>query len=261
MMKKAIALLAALMMVAVSAAALGEDDLLSKIRERGTVVIGTEGNWSPWTYHDENDTLTGFDIEVGKLIADYIGVTPDYREAPWGSLLTGVETGVFDLICNGVGYTLPRAESVAFSTPYFYEEAALVVRADIDDIHTVADLAGRITTNSPGSTYADMAIEAGGTVEYVDTLGETMAMLEQGRAEATINALSSVEDYLQEHPDAKIKIVQKMPGAPICIPMEKGERSETLLAAVNEALEKARQDGTLSELSMKYFGKDQTKAE
>ena len=172
-----------------------------------------------------------------------------------------METGVFDVICNGVGYKKERAESVAFSEPYLYEEAALVVRADNEDIHSVADLAGKKTSNSPGSTYESMAAEAGATVEYVDTLGETMAMLEQGRVDATLNALSSVEDYLREHPDAKIKIVEKMPGAPICIPMEKGDRSQTLLAAVNEALEKARQDGTLSELSMKYFGKDLTKAE
>ena len=260
-MKKLFALLMALMMLLGSAAALAEDDLLTKIQERGTIVIGTEGNWSPWTYHDDNDVLTGFDIEVGKLIADYIGVTPDYKEAPWGSLLTGVETGVFDVICNGVGYKKERVESVAFSEPYLYEEAALVVRADNEDIHSVADLAGKKTSNSPGSTYESMAAEAGATVEYVDTLGETMAMLEQGRVDATLNALSSVEDYLREHPDAKIKIVEKMPGAPICIPMEKGDRSQTLLAAVNEALEKARQDGTLSELSMKYFGKDLTKAE
>ena len=256
MMRKILAVLAALMLLAVSAAADG--DLLSEIQERGTLIVVTEGCWSPWTYHDENDQLTGFDIEIAMLIAKELGVEADIQEVPWESILAGVETGRFDIACNGVGYTEERAQKFTFSTPYVYTEAVLVVRGDNEDIHTLDDLKGKKTSNSPNSTYADKAISYGASVEYVDTIGETMMMVENGRVDATINAKGSVDDYLREHPDANIKVVQVFAGEPVCFPVRKGENTETLIAKVNEILEKARQDGTLAALSIKYFGVDLT---
>ena len=259
-MKKILAVLAVLMLMTVSFAATASADQLDTIKERGVLIIATEGNWSPWTYHDNNGVLTGFDIEIGKLIADSLGVQPDYEEVPWESILAGVDQNRFDLACNGVGYTEERAGKFTFSDPYVYTEAVLVVRKDNDDINTMEDLKGKTTSNSPNSTYAMRAEELGATVQYVDTLGETMMMLEQGRVDATINAKGSVEDYLREHPDANIKIVQTVAGEPVCIPVRKGADTETLSAAVNEILAKAREDGTLSDLSKKYFGTDLTKA-
>ena len=244
-MKKICAFLMILVIMAISLAAAAEGDLLQQIQERGRLIIATEGNWSPWTYHDENDKLTGFDIEVGTLIAESLGVAPDFKEAAWDAILTGVDNRVFDIACNGVGYT----------------EVALVVRKDNEDIHTFEDLAGKKTANSPNSTYAQRAKAVGAEVTYVDTLGETMALLTQGRVDATINAKDSVNDYLSEHPDANIKIVLTVPGEKVCYPMKKGGETDTLVAAVNEALAKAREDGTLATLSVKYFGQDLTNPE
>ena len=258
-MKKLTALLLALLMLAASAAM--ADSALEQIQAKGTLVIATEGCWSPWTYHDENDTLTGFDIEIGALIAEGIGVKAEFREVPWESILAGVETGTFDIACNGVGYTEERAQKFDFTTPYVYTEAVLVVRKDNEDIKSLDDLKGKKTSNSPNSTYAMKAEEMGATVDYVDTLGETMMMVIDGRVDATINAKGSVDDYLGEHPDANIKIVQVFAGEPVCYPIKKGADSETLLNAINGILEGLRQDGTLSALSVKYFGEDLTKAQ
>ena len=260
-MKRICAFLMILVIMAISLAAAAEGDLLQQIQERGRLIIATEGNWSPWTYHDENDKLTGFDIEVGTLIAESLGVAPDFKEAAWDAILTGVDNRVFDIACNGVGYTEERAESYAFSDPYVYTEVALVVRKDNEDIHTFEDLAGKKTANSPNSTYAQRAEAVGAEVTYVDTLGETMALLTQGRVDATINAKDSVNDYLSEHPDASIKIVLTVPGEKVCYPMKKGGETDTLVAAVNDALAKAREDGTLAALSVKYFGQDLTNPE
>jgi cystine transport system substrate-binding protein len=187
-------------------------------------------------------------------------VKPEFHEVPWESILVGVEQSVFDIACNGVGYTEERAQKFSFSDPYLYTEAVLVVRGDNTSIHTLADLKGRKTSNSPNSTYAQLAESYGATVDYVDTLGETMMMIEQGRVDATINAKGSVDSYLEEHPDANIKIVQTVAGEPVCYPIRKGEQTEALLSAINAFLSQARADGTLSNLSIKYFGTDLTKA-
>ena len=245
-MKKLFSVLLALALLLTAVSALADGDLLSDIQSRGYITIATEGNWSPWTYHDENDELVGLDVEIGKLIADALGVEARFSEAAWDSLLVGVDTGVFDIVCNGVGYTEERAKKYTFSDPYVYMNKVLVVGADNEEIKTVEDLKGRTSANSASSTYAALAEQYGATVTYVDTLGETMAMLEQGRVDATINAQVSIQDYLREHPEAKIKVVQVLAGDPVVFPVKKGASTETLIAAINSSLDAARHDGRLA---------------
>ena len=234
-------------------------DLLARIRERGTIIVATEGDWSPWTYHDDADALTGFDVELAALIAEGLGVTVEYAETDWDAILAGVEAGRFDIACNGVDWTEERAEKYTFSTPYLYMQEVLVVRADNEDIHGLEDLAGRTTANSPNSTYADDAIAAGAEVTYVNTLNETIQVLLQGRVDATLNAKVSIEDYLREHPDAAIKIVYESEGTSVCIPAPKGEDSASLMEAIDAILQGLRDDGRLAALSEKYFGGDLTR--
>lgn len=259
-MKKWTALVLAMAVFLGSMAAVAEGDLLSSIKERGKLIIATEGNWSPWTYHDEKtNELTGLDVEIGKLIAEGLGVEAEFAETAWDSILAGVESGRFDIACNGVGYTEKRAEKYDFSTPYVYTHKVLVTRSDNEEIKSVEDLAGKKTSNSASSTYAALAEAYGAVNTPVDTLGETIALLTQGRVDATINAQVSIEDYLREHPDANIKIVEVMAGDPVAFPVKKGETG--FVSAVNEILQAAREDGRLAAISMKYFGLDLTKAD
>ena len=257
-MKKIWSAILVLAVLLTAASALAEGDLLAQIRQRGTLVIATEGNWSPWTYHDETGRLVGLDVEIGALIAEGLGVTPVFLETDWDAILAGVDSGRFDIACNGVGYTATRAEKYSFSTPYVYTHKVLVVASNNEDIKTIEDLKGRTTSNSPNSTYALRAEQMGASVVYVDTLGETMSMVAQGRVDATINAKGSVDDYLSEHPEAPIKIVLTVPGAPVCYPVRKADDTASLVEAINAILAQAREDGTLSELSIKYFGADLT---
>ena len=261
-MKKLIAWTLALVMAAAAGMALADgEDTLAKIKEKGTLTIAMEGVWQPWTYHDETGALTGFDVEVGALIAEGLGVQPEYVETAWDGILAGVDSGRFDIACNGVGFTEKRAESYNFSDIYVYTQMVLVVRDDNEDIQSIEDLNGRKTANSPNSTYADTALAAGAEVVYVDTLGETMEMLQQGRVDATLNDRDSVDSYLAEHPEAKIKIAVTVAGEPVAIPMKKGAESEALKAEIDRVLQEARENGKLAELSIKYFGTDLTVAE
>ena len=259
-MKKIIAI-AMLLVFALSAMAVAEEnDLLSQIKNRGTLVIATEGNWQPWTYHDENDVLTGFDVEIGTLLAEGLGVQPEFQETAWDAILAGVDAGRFDIACNGVGYTEARAEKYSFSTPYVYTQIVLVVKNDNDAINTVEDLNGKTTANTASSTFAAIGEQYGATVTPVDSLTETIMLVEQGRVDATINAKGSIDDYLAQHPEANIRIAQILPqGEPVAYPVRKGEDTRTLLAAIDDILEGLRQDGTLAALSEKYFGVDLTR--
>lgn len=239
-------------------AAAQEKDVLAKIRERGSLVIAMEGVWQPWTYHDADGKLTGVDVEVGQLLADGLGVKAEFVETEWGGILAGVDSGRFDIACNGVGYTEKRAEAYNFTDVYIYSQMVMVVREDNEDIRELADLKDKKTANSANSTYATVAEKNGATVTYVDTLGETMELLAEGRVDATLNDKDSVESYLKEHPEAKVKIVLTVAGEPVAVPMKKGPETDSLKAELDKILAEARKNGKLAEISNKYFGMDLT---
>ena len=237
------------------------DDLLSAIKERGYITVAMEGTWAPWTYHDEDDNLVGFDVEVAKAVADELGVDVQYQEGEWDGLLAGVQSGRYDIMVNGVGYTEERAQAYTFSDPYCYNKTALIVRGDNEDIKSLEDLDGKTTCNSANSTYQLIAEEYGANVLDVETLDGTLEMVLAGtdRADATLNAEASFLDYMNAHPDENLKIVDYYPESEkVCIIMPKGDSSDSLKEAINSAIEKLRADGTLSELSNKYFGGDIT---
>lgn len=240
-----------------SAASTGAADQLAAIQANGKLVVALEGAWQPWSYHDESDTLVGYDVEVSRAIAEKLGVEPEYVESDWDSLFAGLDAGRFDIVCNGVEVTDERAKTYDFTVPYGYIHTALAVRKDNEDIKSFEDLKGKTTANSLASTYMELAESYGATVQGIDTLEETIQLLTAGRIDATLNADVSFYDYLNVHPDADFKLVAQTEDAShVAIPVRKGDDSASLLEAINTAIEELRADGTLKALGEKYFGQD-----
>jgi len=240
-----------------SAASTGAGDQLAAIQANGKLVVALEGAWQPWSYHDESDTLVGYDVEVSRAIAEKLGVEPEYVESDWDSLFAGLDAGRFDIVCNGVEVTDERTKTYDFTTPYGYIHTALAVRKDNEDIKSFEDLKGKTTANSLASTYMELAESYGATVQGIDTLEETIQLLTAGRIDATLNADVSFYDYLNVHPDADFKLVAQTEDAShVAIPVHKGDDSASLLEAINTAIEELRADGTLKALGEKYFGQD-----
>ena len=263
-MKRMIAVVLAVFMLAsvltMAVSAKGSDDLLKTIQKRGTIIVGLEGDWAPWSYVDENDELTGYDVEVAKAIADKLGVEIQIVPGEWDGLFAGMDAGRYDMVVNGVEVTEERADKYDFSTPYAYIRTALIVKGDNDSIKTFEDLKGKKTANSIASTYMNLAESYGATCYGVSTLDETLTMVLQGRVDATLNAIVSFTDYMAQHPDSNLKVVATTEDASnVAIPMRKGDETASLREAVNKAIDELREDGTLSELSTRFFGEDISK--
>ena len=262
MKKKVLAILLCMVMAVLCLAGAGyadEKDLLAKIREKGTITVAMEGNWAPWTFEDKDGNLVGFEVEVSSAVAEKLGVKAEYVTGEWDGLLAGVQAGRYDLMANGVGYTQERAQAYYYSDFYAYNRTVLVVRGDNEEIRTMEDLKGKTTCNSANSTYQLIAEKYGAAVKDVESLDGTIEELLAGRVDATLNAEVSINDYLKEQPDANIKIVAYDDDVEcVGMIMPYGESSQSLRDAINKALKELSEDGTLTEISEKYFGMDIT---
>lgn len=233
-------------------------DLLATIQDRGEMVFATEGTWSPWTFHNEADELTGFDIEVARAIAAELGVEATFAEGEWDGLLAGLDSGRFDTMANGVSVTPEREEQYDFTEPYAYNRIVVITTAD-SDIASMEDLDGKRTANTLGSSYATLAESFGATNTGVDDFNQTIELLQQGRIDATLNDEVVFYDYMNAHPDAPLKIAAENSEAThVAFPLRKGAETEALREAMNEAIDTLRENGTLGELSQEFFGIDIT---
>ena len=105
-----------------------------------------------------------------------------------------------------------------------------------------------------------MGEEYGATTKYITTFADTIQLLQRGDADCTINSLSVFNDYIREKGDnAGIKIVDETEPEKTVVASCKGDYSKTLIEEVNKIIEELREDGSLAELSNKYFGYDATK--
>ncbi|MDD3412047.1 MAG: transporter substrate-binding domain-containing protein [Eubacteriales bacterium] len=260
MNKKILAILTALILtLSMTMAACAEegDHLLARIQQKGEIVVATEGMWAPWTFHDEQDQLVGFDVEVAQQIAAKLGVKATFVECEWDSIFAGLDAKRYDMAANGVEITDERAEKYDFTTPYGYIRTALIVRGDNADINAFEDLAGKKTANSIASTYMTLAESYGAEAVGVDTLDQTIDMVLSGRVDATLNAEVSFYDYMRVHPDANLRVVALTEEASrVSIPVRKGDDTASLLQAINQAIDELSESGELSRISEKYFGSD-----
>ncbi len=235
------------------------DDLLNEIKERGYIIVGTEGTWSPYTYHDDNDELVGFDVEVAKYIADYIGVDVQYSETVWGSMFASLDAGQIDVVINSVSYSDERAEKYDFSEPYNYSQYAFLALKDNDEVNTLEDAKGKTAANDPTSSIGKYAEDNGAILDEVGEAAQAVSEVRNGRADLSFGTTVGFADYLKQHPEDEevFKVVVTSDPEPNAyIPVVKG--NEELVKVINEALAQAREDGTLSALALKYFDIDTT---
>ena len=225
------------------------------ILDAGVLKVGTEGTYKPFTYHDESDTLCGYDVEVAKMIGDKMGVETEYSEITWEGLLTSLDTGTVDLVLNQVGVTPERQEKYDFSDPYLYSYIALITVEDNEEITDWESAEGKKTSLNVSSNYAGIAEQYGMEITASDTFSKDIELLLAGRTDCVINNTIAFNDYLAQKPDTPIKIVavQETPDT-VAIPIPKG--NEDLVEAVNKAIAELSEEGTLTELSEKYLGKD-----
>ncbi|WP_123042699.1 amino acid ABC transporter substrate-binding protein [Cohnella candidum] len=241
-----------------ASASAGGKTLLDTIKANGKIRIGTEGTYAPFTFHDKDGKLTGFDVEIAQEVSKRLGVEPEFIETKWDGMFAGLDAKRFDTVANEVSIRDDRKEKYDFSNPYIVSKAVLIVHQDNNDIKKLADLKGKKAGQSLTSNLTDIAKANGAEIVQTEGFNQAIELLLSKRIDATVNDGLSFLDFKKQKPDAPIKIVDETSDAShSAFLFNKG--NPELIEAVNKALDEMKSDGTYLKISEKYFGADVSK--
>ncbi|MCZ2402609.1 amino acid ABC transporter substrate-binding protein [Paenarthrobacter sp. Z7-10] len=237
----------------------GADTSLSDVQSKGELVVATEGTYKPFTYHEGGSgSLTGYDVEIAKAVAAKLGVKATFRETQFDGIFAGLEAKRFDMIANQISINPERSAKYDFSTPYTISPGVIVTKADDNSITSFDSLKGKTTAQSLTSNYYKLAQQSGANVQAVEGWAQAIALLRQGRVDAVVNDKLTYLDYTKTNPNAGLKIAAETADkSKNAFAFHKG--ATALVKAVDKALADLQSDGTLTKISMKYFGADVSK--
>ncbi|WP_374955321.1 amino acid ABC transporter substrate-binding protein [Rathayibacter sp. AY2B3] len=232
---------------------------LAEVEDSGKLTIGTEGTYPPFSFHADGGTgaLTGYDVDVITAVAEKLGVEPDFQETQWDAMFAGLDGARFDVIANQVSINDEREAKYDFSEPYSVSPGVVIVPSSDTSITDLAGLSGKTTAQSLSSNWYTVAQENGAEVEGVEGWAQAIALVEQGRVDATVNDRLTWLDWSTTYPDqaAGLKVaVTTDDTSESAFTFPKG--SDDLVEAVDSALDELREDGTLASISERYFGAD-----
>lgn len=243
---------------ATDGAAASGSDLLQRINNGGTINVGTEGTYPPFTYHDESGKLTGYDVEVTRAVADKLGVDVEFKETQWDAMLAGLDSKRFDMVANQVALTTPeRLAKYDKSTEYSWSGAVVLAPTDDNRYSSWENLKGLRSAQSLSSNYGELAERYEAEIVPVDGMAQAIQLVKQGRADFTMNDNLAVLDYLKKFPDANLEIKLVAPASEQTgsgLVLLKG--NDAVVEKLNAAMAELKADGTLTKLSEEFFGAD-----
>jgi polar amino acid transport system substrate-binding protein len=227
---------------------------------KGTLSIGMEIGYPPMEYKDvDGVTPIGFDVQLGKALADKLGLQVKYLDTAWDGIFAGVNTGKYDVIISAVTITEARLEAFNFSTPYIQNAQAIVLlKGSTITARSLEELGGLKVAYQEETTSDDIMTElADGGLKFepleYDQVINAFNDLRLGRADVVV-CDSVVAYFYAAQPDNPYEIVWEGAGETLGICMKKG--NDALTTAIQGALDELYADGTIQGLSQTIFGRD-----
>jgi glutamate transport system substrate-binding protein len=229
------------------------DTTMGKIQDRGEITIGVKYDVPPFGFNNpQSGEVEGFDVDMGKLIAEELGVEPKFIEAISDNRIPFLQQGEVDLILSTMTINQERDLEIDFSEPYYIARGRILVPQD-SDIKGVEDLNGKRVCTALGSTYEETIREQApdAKLRLVDTYSECLELLQNGAIDA-----ESTDDVIltgQIIQDDTLKMVgEELTVEPYGAGIKDGDKE--FQRFVSDTLEAAQQDGRWEELYQKWVG-------
>ncbi|CAD5106661.1 cystine ABC transporter substrate-binding protein [Zestomonas carbonaria] len=251
--------LSLLLGASLAAPSFAAEDLLQQIQAKGAIKIGLEGTYPPFNYQDENGKLTGFEVEFSEALAKELGVKAEFQPTKWDGILAALESRRLDVVVNQVTISEERKKKYDFSTPYTVSGIQALARKDnAVEISTPQSLAGKKVGVGLGTNYEQWLKEnvPDADIKTYDDDPTKFQDLRFGRIDAIlVDRLAAFE--MVEKTGGQLAVAgQPFSRQEAGVTLRKG--NPELLAAINQAITKLRANGTLKQLSEKWFQADVT---
>jgi polar amino acid transport system substrate-binding protein len=232
-----------------------KDDSLERIKKAGKITIGIDDAFPPLEFRDDKNQLVGYDIDLSREAGKRLGVEVEWIPTDWNGVILALNSGKFDIIWSGLSMTAERAKEIDFSPAYLNEAQVVVVRAGDDSIKGVEDLKGKVVGTQLGSTSEEAAKKIEGIKELKKYPKFTEAFLDlaNNRTDAIVVDELVGRYYMTKRPN-QFKVAFPLVKEPIGIGYRKQDRA--LQEALNKVLKEMKEDGTMAEISRKWFGED-----
>lgn len=231
------------------------------IEKNKTLTVATSGTLYPASYHNDNNELVGYDIDVIKEVAKRMDVTPKFVEYNVDGTLAAVQNGSADLIANDMGVNKEREKQFTLSTPIKYSFGSMIVRkSDDSGIKDFDDLKGKKAAGEATTNYMKIAEQMGATLVNYDnaTNDQYLTDVANGRTDVILNDYYLQKMAIAAMPDVPVKI---LPGVYFNLDSSgflMKKESTTLIQHVNDTLAEMKKDGTLQKISNNYYNADIT---
>ena len=267
---------AALLSLALAAPAVAQDaepDMLARIQDAGVIRMSTDPAYPPQSELVDGE-IVGFDIDVGREIAARLGVELALETPDWALVTAGSWGDRWDFSVGSMTITSKRQEALDFTQPYYFTPAQMAAHAEAG-IETLDDLAGKSICMGEATTYLEWM---NGTLDFGTETPDTAApegstavtrVTDRDCAQEWGLGRMDFEGWLSSSTTVEAAIADGIPAVEVGDPVsfeppaaaldEGMEDNDSLVAAIDAAIGEMHADGTLTELSMKWFGEDLTK--
>ncbi|MEK5058153.1 ABC transporter substrate-binding protein [Paenibacillus sp. FSL H7-0326] len=233
---------------------------LEQIKSAGTMKVGMMGTYRPYNFLNDNKEMDGFDADIAREVAKRLGVEVEFVSQEFSGLTPSLQSKKIDAIISQMTITDERKQALDFSEGYITNQVKIIVKNDNNDITKLEDFKGKtigvgLGTNDETYLRNEVLPKVGDfTIKTYDDVITSLKDLDAGRIDATINNLYALKPIIDSN-GFKIKAVGepiKSDQAGIAVRKNNPE----LVAALNEALQGMKEDGTYNTIFKKWFGEE-----
>lgn len=235
-----------------------QDNSLQNVLDKGTLVLGLDDSFPPMGFRDENNNIVGFDIDVATEVANRMGVELKLQPIEWSTKEMELNTGSVDCLWNGLSIDDERKQAMDLSEPYMTNRMVLVVLND-SEYTDQASLAGKTIGVQNGSTAekileeSDFAKTIGNTIGFKDNVTAFMELETKGIDAIFMDEVVANYAITSQNKDFKV-LEDGLTEEEYAIGFKKGNTA--LKNEVQKYIDEMKADGTMTQISEKWFGKD-----
>lgn len=215
-----------------------------------TVRMGTEGAYPPYNFINDAGEIDGFERELGDELCKRAGLTCEWVKNDWDSIIPNLVSGNYDTIIAGMSITAERDEVIDFTQNYQPPAASAYVAAAEG-----ADVTGGVVAAQTATIQAGHVAESGATLVEFATPEETIAAVRNGEADAVLADRDYLAPLVEESNGELVFIGDPVPlGGGVGMGLR--ESDGELRGKFDAAIASMKEDGTLNEMLIKWFGED-----